>query len=178
MLALLKDILTGIILTGKSRVSAILRKKLFKTEAFIDTNVRINQPDNFLVGNGCALYHNTYIQNDRGTFKMGNYSHLGAYCYINVLKGKCFIGDNVSIGPGTKIIVYSNDYGYQKKNTELKICDDIIIGNNVFIGANCVILPGTSIGDNVVVGAGSVVKGSLNGGNVYAGSIARKIKSI
>jgi galactoside O-acetyltransferase len=155
-----------------------LRKKQFNTSAYLDTCVRINSKINFLAGNNCALYHNTYIQNDNGQFLMGNRSHLGAYCYVNVFRGKCIIGDDVSIGPGTKVIVYSNHYQKGKKNTEIRICEDISIGNNVFIGANCVILPGTQIGDNVVVGAGSVVKGTLDENGVYAGSIVKKLKSL
>lgn len=54
----------------------------------------------------------------------------------------------------------------------------IKIGNNVFIGYGCIILPNTTIEDNVVVGAGSVVKGVLLKNSVYAGVPARYICSI
>lgn len=54
----------------------------------------------------------------------------------------------------------------------------IIIGNNVFIGYGCTILPGSVIGDNVIVGANTVVKGSLNSNSVYAGVPARYICSL
>ncbi len=52
------------------------------------------------------------------------------------------------------------------------------IGNNVFLGWGCCILPGTIIGDNTVIGAYSVVSGRLEGGAVYAGNPAYKICSI
>ena len=55
---------------------------------------------------------------------------------------------------------------------------DITIGNNVFIGAQCTILPGTIIKDNVVVASNSVVKGILEGDTVYGGSPAKVIKKI
>lgn len=51
----------------------------------------------------------------------------------------------------------------------------MIIGNNVFIGANTTILPGSEIGDNCIVGAGSVVRGKLETGYVYSGNPCVKI---
>lgn len=53
--------------------------------------------------------------------------------------------------------------------------DAIEVGSNVFIGSNTTILAGTKIGDNVIIGAGSLVKGHISGGGVYAGVPAKKI---
>ncbi|MEW6380566.1 MAG: acyltransferase [bacterium] len=108
---------------------------------------------------------------------MGNNSHLGAFCYVNVCFGTVTIGDDVAIGPGTKIIAYSNHYQYGKKITEVRITEDVTIGNNVFIGANCIILPGTIIPDNTIVGAGSVVKGKLESNSIYGGVPCKRIKT-
>lgn len=49
------------------------------------------------------------------------------------------------------------------------------IGNNVFIGMNSIILMGADIGDNVIIGAGSVVSGKVESNSVYAGNPAKKI---
>ncbi|MEG2417414.1 MAG: DapH/DapD/GlmU-related protein [Eubacterium sp.] len=49
------------------------------------------------------------------------------------------------------------------------------IGNNVFIGTRSLILLGSRIGDNVIIGAGSVVTGAIPGGGVYAGVPAKRI---
>jgi len=54
----------------------------------------------------------------------------------------------------------------------------IIIGNNVFIGYGAIILPGSIIEDNVIVGAGSIVKGFLKKNSVYAGNPAKYICSL
>lgn len=54
----------------------------------------------------------------------------------------------------------------------------INVGNNVFLGYGVVLLPGVDIGDNVIVGANSLVKGTLLSNSVYAGSPARYICSI
>jgi serine O-acetyltransferase len=53
-----------------------------------------------------------------------------------------------------------------------------IIGDNVFIGWGATILPGTTIGNNTIIGAGAVVKGDVEGGYVYAGNPAKRIVSI
>ena len=54
----------------------------------------------------------------------------------------------------------------------------ISIGNNVWIGRGCIIMPGTVIADNVIIGANSVVKGQLETNSVYVGSPAVKIRTI
>ena len=54
----------------------------------------------------------------------------------------------------------------------------IIIGDNVFIGYGAIILPGTKIGNNVIVAAGSVVKGKLSDNSIYAGIPAKYICSV
>ena len=159
-----------------STVAAVLRQRRYRTPCHIDTGVTITHPDAFSAGEGCALYHGTYILNTEGKMQMGSNSHLGALCYVNVCYGSLTIGDDVAIGPHTSIIVYSNHYEAGKKVTETRIQEDIHIGNNVFIGAKCTVLPGTEIGDNVVIGAGSVVKGKLEGPAIYAGAPCRKIK--
>lgn len=54
----------------------------------------------------------------------------------------------------------------------------MILGRNVFIGCNCIILKGTKLGDNCIVGAGSVVHGEFPEGCVLAGNPARIIKKV
>lgn len=162
---------------NRSRLASGLRSKLYQTQCFMDTNVFIGNKDNFQAGDGSCLYHSCYILNNNGKFSMGNTSHLGAFCYVNVCYGSVVIGDDVAIGPGTKIIAYSNHYQFGKKVTEERITKNVLIRNNVFIGANCTILPGTIINNDVVIGAGSVVKGELEANSIYAGVPCKKIKS-
>jgi acetyltransferase-like isoleucine patch superfamily enzyme len=159
-----------------SDIAASIRKKWLKTAAFIDIDVTIVNPRNISFGEGCAIYSGTYILNTHGNVTFGNRSHLGGLCYVNAHKGNLKIGDDVAVGPGTKIIVYSNHYEKRKKVTDSRLTGDITIGNNVFIGANCVMLPGTVIEDNVVVGAGSVIKGVLETNSVYAGIPCKLLK--
>lgn len=162
---------------NESSLAEYFRRKRYKTSCLIDTHVFVKSRNNFQAGQATALYHGCYILNTNGTFKLGNNSHLGAFCYVNVCYGSVSMGDNVVIGPGTKVIAYSNHYAKGKKVTDEHLAGKIIIGNNIFIGANCSILPGTFIEDNVIVGAGAVIKGRLEANSVYAGVPCRKVKT-
>lgn len=57
-------------------------------------------------------------------------------------------------------------------------CASIAIGFDVFIGANCLILKGVSIGDRAVIGAGSVVVNNVPSDQIWAGNPARFIRSL
>ena len=148
----------GAIRSTDSIIASFLRRKLYRTVCMIDTNVFIKNKKNFTSGHGSCLYHSCYILNTNGKFIIGNNSHLGAFCYVNVCYGNVVIGNDVAIGPGIKIFAYSNHYQHGKKVADVKVTKDIIIKNNVFVGANCTILPGAIINDNIVIGAGSIVK--------------------
>ena len=94
------------------------------------------------------------------------------------------IGHNAIIGANTKIL--DSDFHPVNADARLENCDNkektltkpIMIGNNVFIGCNCIILKGSNIGDNCVVGAGSVVSGYFAPNTIIAGNPARIIKEI
>lgn len=93
------------------------------------------------------------------------------------------IGRNATIGANCKII--DNDFhpidpehrrlGLNEQYTKRA---PIIIGDNCFIGMNSVILKGTTIGNNVVVGAGSVVSGTIPDNCIIAGNPAKIIRRI
>jgi acetyltransferase-like isoleucine patch superfamily enzyme len=77
--------------------------------------------------------------------------------YINAYGG-LKLGDNVGISPNTVIVTTNHDkYDHRKTGPQ----KGVEIGNNVWIGANCVILPGTKIGDEVTIGAGCVISGEI-----------------
>ena len=91
-----------------------------------------------------------------------------------------FIGDNTQITAG--VIILAHDYSYSVLGNiygELpRQQKDTIIGKNVFIGMNSIILMGTNIGDNVIIGAGSVVSGHIPSNTVCAGNPAKIICSL
>lgn len=91
------------------------------------------------------------------------------------------IGDDVLIGSGVHF--YSSNHEFADKSKLISEqghsrSQDIIVENDVWIGANAIILPGVRIGRHSVVAAGSVVTKSVEEFSVYAGVPARKIKDI
>jgi len=172
----LREAVMAAVRYNESDLGARIRMRIYRSRCTMDTGVIITNPARFSAGPRTCLYHGCYILNNRGDFALGADSHLGAYCYVNAALGRVTIGEHVAIGPGTKIFSHSNHYGPGKTVTEEKLTADVAIGNNVFIGANSTILPGAIINDNVVIGAGSVVKGELTPNGVYAGVPARLIR--
>lgn len=88
------------------------------------------------------------------------------------------IGNHVSI-TNSKFITHDGAvWVFRDKYPEIDLFGRISIGNNVFIGINSIILPGTIVEDNCIIGAGSVVRGKLESNFVYAGQPIRKISNL
>lgn len=87
------------------------------------------------------------------------------------------IGNHVMIGPGTSIITVNHPLSPQGRRHHLGQATPVIIGDDVWIGANCTILPGVTIGNNVVVAAGAVVTKNVPSNCVVGGVPARIIKT-
>ena len=90
------------------------------------------------------------------------------------------IGKHTSIGANVKIFDHDfhpidPDERLEHPNSGMK-CKPIEIGENVFIGCNCIILKGSKIGNNCVIGAGAVVSGEDN--TIIAGNPAKTIQKI
>lgn len=85
------------------------------------------------------------------------------------------IGDNVVLAPRVHILAHDSSTGIFIGKTRAA---NVSIGNNVFVGAGSIILPGVHIGNRVVVGAGSVVTKDIPDNSVAAGNPARVICSL
>lgn len=85
------------------------------------------------------------------------------------------IGDNARITSGTIFITHDGGVNVLAEDVDGGIFGKIKIGNNVFIGTNSIILLNTTIGDNCIVGAGSVVRGQFPDNSVIVGNPAKII---
>ena len=85
------------------------------------------------------------------------------------------IGNNVTMAPRVHILThdasFKHYFGYAR-------IGNVILGDNIFIGADTVVLPGVSIGDNVIVGANSTITKDIKSNVVVAGSPAKVISSL
>ncbi len=87
---------------------------------------------------------------------------IGENFYANhnliILDGnKVTFGDNVFIAPNCAFYTAGHPLDVKRRNQGLEYAKPIKVGNNVWIGGNVVVLPGVTIGDNSVIGAGSIV---------------------
>ena len=87
-------------------------------------------------------------------------------------------GDNVFIGPNCGFYTAGHPIDVQTRNQGLEYAKSIKIGNNVWIGGSVVVLPGVTIGDNVVIGAGSIVTKDIPSNYTAYGNPCRIIKEI
>lgn len=91
---------------------------------------------------------------------------------------KVKIGDNVLLGPNCGIYTAAHPLNSNERNTGLELAKPVTIGNNVWIGGNTCIMPGINIGNNTVIGAGSVVTKDIPSNVVAVGNPCRVIKQI
>ena len=94
---------------------------------------------------------------------------MGSHIYCNTgvcitSLGKVQIGDYCELG--NNLVIVDHDHNFKNQDSEYLV-GEVIIGNRVWVGANCTILKGAHIGDDCVIAAGSVVRGEVPAGTVF-----------
>lgn len=118
-----------------------------------------------------VIYRNTEVLKPRG-LKVGKRSQIGWHCLLDA-RGGLEIGSNVVIASYSKIIAGTHDIN----SKDFKGCvKKTIINDRAWICTNAIILPGITIGEGAVVGAGAVVTKDVPPYCVVAGNPARIIK--
>ena len=146
------------------------RKKAREQMALIN-----QQPDTYIRR---QLIEETLIQFDYGyNISVGKNFYAN---FNNVFLDVCpiEIGDNCMFGPNVQLYTAEHPLQAAKRNSGMESGKRIIIGNNVWIGGGAIVLPGVTLGDNVVVAAGAVVTKSFPENCVIAGNPARIIKEL
>ncbi len=88
------------------------------------------------------------------------------------------IGDDCFIGPNVSIYTACHSTDPVERNTRREWAEPVSIGNNVWIGGSVTILPGVTIGNNVVVAAGAVVTKDIPDNTLVGGVPAKKLKDL
>lgn len=139
----------------------------------------------FVIGKNLTLGHSCRfdLEGDKKTLFVGSDCEFGDNTHI-VAHQKVEIGDNVLVA--SKVFITDTDHGCYKNDgqdspkthpKERKLVSkSVAIGNNVWIGENVVILPGSTIGNGCIIGANSVVSGSFHDGCMIVGAPAKVIK--
>ena len=113
----------------------------------------------------------------------GSHIELGENFYANtgcimLDVAKITIGKNVLFGPNVSIYTAGHPIHPESRNSGYEYGIAVTLGDNVWIGGSCVILPGVKIGNNVVIGAGSVVTKDIPDNVCAAGNPCRVIREI
>ena len=164
-----------------------LEKINFSKITTISSNVKISSigslglyfGNNFSIRDFSIIDSFGSIKKESGTLKIGNNVGVSEFCYF-AIRGNIYIGDDVIFGPGVKIFTENHSFNISNRKFRLQdeIRNDVVIGNNVWIGANVVLLPGVIIEDNVVIAAGSVVSKNIPSGSLYGGIPAKLLKNL
>lgn len=113
----------------------------------------------------------------------GKNTHFGKFVYANfnltlVDDAQIYVGDYTMIGPNVVIATASHPIDPELRQRVTQYNLDVHIGKNVWIGAGALILPGVTIGDNSVIGAGSVVNKDIPANVVAVGNPCRVLREI
>ncbi len=91
---------------------------------------------------------------------------------------KVEFGDNVFIAPNCGFYTAGHPIDVEQRNKGLEYAKPIKVGDNVWIGGNVVVLPGVTIGNNCVIGAGSIVVKNIPDNSIAVGNPCKVIKQI
>ena len=126
---------------------------------------------------------NCYIETPFHANFGGSHVHLGNYVYANfnltlVDDGHIYIGDRVMIGPNVTIATAGHPIDPELRGRNLQYNKDVHIGENSWIGAGVVIMPGITIGKNTVIGAGSIVTRDIPDNVVAVGDPCKVLREV
>ncbi len=136
------------------------------------------------------LFHELFAELGEGSFleapfncDYGSNTRIGKNFYANM---DCIfldvapitIGDNVFFGPRVSLYTPYHPIDAEVRNAQMEGGLPITIGNSVWFGGNVVVCPGVTIGDDVVIGAGSVVSKDIPSHSVAVGNPCRVVREI
>ncbi len=142
-------------------------------------SVRMDTPPyrKFSLGKRSVIESYCCINNAVGDVVIGDYTRIGIH---NTIIGPVTIGSHVNLAQGIVVTALNHNF----EDTTLRIDEQgistqpVVIGDDVWVGANAVILPGVKIGKHVVVAAGAVVTKDVPDYCVVAGVPARVVKKL
>jgi galactoside O-acetyltransferase len=164
---------------GGNLLRRIFYSKFFKHRKFaIPDNVTISGIEQIKIGEIFRVCpYVKLIVEDKGAIQVGNnfFANYNTFIYAN--------GDSINIGNdcliGPDVLIINNNHQispHELIRVQECIKSRIIIGNDVWIGAKAIILPGVTIGDGAVIAAGTVVNKDVEPYTVVAGIPAKFIK--
>lgn len=128
------------------------------------------------MGEGCYITPNIFFDYGCNT-ELGERVYFNANCVI-LDCAKVTIGDDTFIGPNTQFYTPIHPLDFKTRNTFIETAKPIKIGKNCWLGGSVIVLPGVTIGDGCVIGAGAVVTKDIPKNSLAVGNPAKVIRTI
>lgn len=144
----------------------------------IPEEVMIDGIENISVGHFFRVCPNVKLfTENKGSIKIGHNFFANYNCFIHAKESTIQFGNNCLLGPD--VLIINSNHTIKKAHLireQNDSCSPIIIGNDVWIGAKAIILPGVIVGDGAVIAAGAVVTKDVEPYTVVGGVPAKIIK--
>ena len=142
-------------------------------------SVRMDTPPyrRFWLGRKSVIESYCCINNAVGDVEIGDHTRIGIHCTVI---GPVSIGNNVNLAQGITVTALNHNFTDTSRRIDEQgiSTKPVVIGDDVWIGANAVILPGVTLGRHVVVAAGAVVTNDVPNNCVVGGVPAKVIKNV
>ena len=163
------------------RIIFISLTRLKYTKISSETGLKIIGLNNIEFKKNINIGMNSYINAEKSFIQIGNNFNCNCNLHLNASGGgKIIIGDDVLIGPN--VVFRTSNHNFKNKNLQINKQGsnfaNIHVNDNVWIGANCVILSWVEIGKGSVIAAGAVVNKNVNPFTIVGGVPAKTIKKI
>jgi acetyltransferase-like isoleucine patch superfamily enzyme len=171
------------------RTGALLRRFLvprfvvtlrayFRYGCFVSPRAEVEVTPNLRLGRRSVVSSFTKLKSSGGPMRIGSRVEISTGCFLSSHTAGVEIGDDCLVGPNVSII--GNNYRYDRLDVPIRLQDKVStrgvrIGNDVWIGAGCVILDGADIGSGSILAPGSVVAGPLPPSSIASGNPAKVI---
>ena len=142
-------------------------------------SIRMDTPPyrRFRLGRKSVIESYCCINNAVGDVTIGDHTRVGIHCTVI---GPVCIGNHVNLAQGITVTALNHNFADSNRKIDEQgiSTKPVVIGDDVWIGANAVILPGVTIGRHVVVAAGAVVTKDVPDYSLVAGVPAKEIKKL
>ena len=150
----------------------------FAYGCFVSPRAEVEVTPNLRLGRQSVVSSFTKLKSSDGPLHIGSRVEISTGCFLSSHTAGVEIGDDCLVGPNVSII--GNNYRYDRLDVPIRLQDKVStrgvrIGNDVWIGAGCVILDGADVGSGSILAPGSVVAGPLPPNSIASGNPAKVI---
>lgn len=146
--------------------------------SYIKPGVKIvGNPYRIRIGRNFKIWEYCVLSIGKGFITIGDDGLLGIGTILNAGNNRILIGNGVAIAPQCKIFAYSHHYEVGSKVVNCHIEGDVVIHDDVLMGAGVVVFPGVTIGRGCIIAAGSIVNKDVDEYTIVGGVPAKYIKS-